>query len=182
MKTICDHQGFRVSTTWAWIARRSWIALSFVTVIATQSTAWASVTSCDPIYNPSTSYPVLSYSEVPSINGEEGVFIYLLDDRALVEHDDACLYEVDETVLEIDFGNLEEVTLVFELPDYAAGATVHVTQKGVLIESLRLEGGSFTYILAEDSELGFEISIPGMPAPTVPVVVTKPTTDDPEPV
>jgi hypothetical protein len=182
MKTKFEHNGFRAFSNRASTVRRSWIALSLVAFVSMQAAAQARWTNCDPVYRPSIFYPALSLTGDATVDGQAGVFFYLLDDRALVERIDGCFYEVDVPVLEIDFDDLDQVTLVLELPEYPAGAQVYVTDRGDLIEKVNLRGSSFTYVLTYGAELGFEIAMPGMPAPTVPVLVTKPTTDGPEPV
>jgi hypothetical protein len=181
MQTKCEFNGFRASSDQARILKRPSLALSLVALMCLPMAARAQSTNCDPIYDPDTLYPALSRTGDVTIDGQAGVFIYLLDGRALVEGDDACLYEVDQTVLEIDVGRLREVELTFEMPEYPAGASIFVTRDGVWVETLKPTSGSFTYVLPSGSEFGFEIATPGMRAPTVPVLVVKPTTRHPEP-
>ena len=86
-----------------------------------------------------------------------------------------------QTLLEIDLGLQDEVELTFELPEHPTGASIIVTRDGTWVETLELTSGSFTYTLPSDAEFGFEISTAGARAPTVPVLVVKPTPRHPQP-
>ncbi len=182
MQIKFESNGFRASSGRVWTLARRSLALALAALMCLPTAARAQSTNCDPIYDPDTVYPALSSTSGGAIDGQAGLLIYLLDELALVEGDDACLHEVDQTVLEVDVGRLRQVELTFEMPEHPAGASVFVTRNGVWMETLTPTSGSFIYVLPPGSEFGFEIATPGMPAPTVPVLVVKPTTRHPQPV
>lgn len=181
MQIKCESNGCRASSDRAWTLTRRSMAVALGALMCLPMAARAQSTNCDPIYDPDTVYPALSSTSDGILDGQAGLFIYLLDERALVEGDDACLHEVDQTLLEVDVGHLREVELTFEMPEHPAGASVFVSRDGVWVETLTPASGSFTYVMPSGSEFGFEIATPGMRAPTVPVLVVKPTTRHPQP-
>lgn len=133
--------------------------------------------NCVETYDPSASYPSLPETHDADISGEAGIVMVLHEDHGVVERD-GCFYSIDRA-LAIDFAGLDFVTVLFELPEHAVGARVFVTEDGLLLETIDVQGGAFSYVLTSDRALGFELASPRQDAPTVPPIVTKP--HDPEP-
>ena len=173
----------RIGQSWARrgrLLRTTLIGVACGVVMSMFGPARADSASCDPSYNHAATYPSLVDLPGPDISGEAGIIIYLTRERAIVERD-GCLYDVGDRPLEIAFGGLAAVTLLFELPDHPGGASIYVSEAEVWTEMLEPRGDSFAYVLNSEPSLGFEIASPDQPAPTVPVVVAKPIDDDPEP-
>jgi hypothetical protein len=135
---------------------------------------------CDDVFASAADYPPLPDLHGADISGEAGIELYLQSHRAVVEHD-GCLYEVGARGLEIGFAGLDQASLLVELPDHPAWATVFVSKHKRWAETLEVEGGSFSYVLTSGVSVGLEIAGPRQSAPTVPVIVTKPTDDPPDP-
>ena len=163
------------------VIRRAQLLFGLTMGLIFSPNARASGDYCNPVYDPSTTYPALSRTGSATLSGDAGLFLYLLDEHALIETSGGCLHDVGTTTLVIEFGEYEQTTLVFELPEHQDGARVYVSEDGAWVETLELGGDSFAWVVNPGSSVGFEIAAPGQPAPTVPVVVIKPTSDGPEP-
>lgn len=142
--------------------------------VASETTSAA---NCGETYDPNATYPSLPKTHDADISGEAGIVMFLHEDRGVVERD-GCFYSTDRPIT-VDFATLDFVTVLIELPDHAAGGRVFVTEDGVLLETIDVQGNFFSYVLTSDHSLGFEIAAPSQAAPTVPPIVTKP--HDPEP-
>lgn len=153
--------------------------LGATSVAASGSALGGPAPNCGVAYDETASYPTLPEASGPDVSGAAGVMLYIDQDHAVVELD-GCFYEADRPI-EIDFAGLDFVTLLFELPD--AGAEVFVSVDRAWIETIELPSTSttFSYVLTPDNPLGFEVAAPAQTAPTVPVVVAKPTDHNPEP-
>lgn len=135
---------------------------------------------CELEFDADAPYPPLPASWGLDMYARDGVVLFLQTHRGVVQLD-GCLYELDRP-LELDAYGLDHVSLLIELPDHSAGAQVYVTtEDGVLLEVLDINAGAFEYLLTEGLSLGFGVATPGEPLPTIPVVITKPIDDDPEP-
>ena len=168
--------------------RRRLLTMAIVTSVATLrgvvSSAPANADTgpldCGAVYDPSATYPTLSeVSTGPDVSGEAGLTIYLHEDRAVVEIGD-CFRAVDRP-LEVDFGELDLLTLLIELPDHPVGASVRVSEDDEWLETVNSPGNTLSYVMLPDHSLGFEIAPPQTAAPTGPIVVAKPTTGNPKP-
>jgi hypothetical protein len=134
-----------------------------------------------------TNYPLLPDLPGADIRGEARVVIHLDQDTPLVEVD-GQLYALDGRALEVGLDDLDHVTLLFVAPP---GAGILVTEDGLWTQEI--DPSITSKLLAFDvfgssvphstpEEFGFEIGLPGQPAPTVPDVVIRPTDDDPDPI
>jgi hypothetical protein len=136
------------------------------------------------------SYPVLPDLPGADISGQARIVIDLEQGIALVEVE-GQLYALDDRPLEVAFDDLERITLLFVVPKDAG---VFVTEDGLWTREL--EPSRLSTLLAfdlfdafeagalspsETEEFGFQIALPGQPAPTIPDVVIRPTEDDPDP-
>jgi hypothetical protein len=145
--------------------------------------AWASESRngpiCAEVYSPNAVYPALPEVYGPDVSGEAGVVIYLREDHAVVELD-GCFYLADRPLV-IDFGGLDFITVLVEMPDQPEGAQVYVTEDNRWVETLDTWGPMFSYTMSPAHALGFEIAVPEYAAPTGPVVITKPSGGNPKP-
>jgi hypothetical protein len=132
------------------------------------------------------SYPLLPDLPGADVRGEARILIHFQHDTPLVEVD-GQLYALDGRALEIGLDDLDHVTLLFVAPP---GTGMFVTEDGLWTEEI--DPSATSELLAFDvfgssvksfvpEELGFELALPGQPAPTVPDVVIRPTRDDPDP-
>jgi hypothetical protein len=176
-----DNQGIRTRNNQS-LSRRnllglmsSWAVLGLLVASGTPALADEpqATATCIEIYEPNASYPALPATRGADVVAEAGLMIYLQYSRAVVEID-GCLYQANRDVI-VDFEDLDFVTVLLELPDHAAGATVFVTRAGKLVEKIDVSGSMFSYVMTSEGPLGFEIATPGQALPTVPVVVTKPS-------
>ena len=136
--------------------------------------------SCEFEFDADAAYPPLAESWAGDMYLRYSIVLFLQSHRAVVELD-GCLYEIDQP-LEVNAYGPSNVSLLIELPDYSADAQVYVTtEDGVLLEILDTNADTFEYVLPRGLSLGFAVANPGEPLPTIPVVVTKPIDDDPEP-
>ena len=134
---------------------------------------------CERPFDPDAYYPPLPRTEGTDLSGEAGVELHLQRHRAVVDLD-GCLYGVDRP-LEIDFADLEQVTLLFELHGAGAESKVFVTHTSGGVEALTVRGSTFDYTMSAEENLGFEPATPTQAAPTVPVMIAKPKDGDPPP-
>lgn len=128
-------------------------------------------------------YPQLPDLPGADVRGQARVLVYLDQEGSLVEVD-GVIYSLGGRPLELAFDDLELITLLFVVPD---GAGLFVTEDGVWTADLQPSTSSrmLAYDLfdtvPEPGEFGFEVALPGQPAPTVPDLVIRPTDDDPDP-
>lgn len=135
--------------------------------------------SCGVSFNPNATYPPLPEVKGPDVSGEPGVLIHLQPGRGVVELED-CLYELDRP-LEVDFTGLNHVELLFDVSGASYGARMFVSDASGVFESFEVYDGVFAYMMVAEGPLGFEVAPLTQMAPTVPIVVTRPREDDPEP-
>lgn len=178
--------GVRASSFQA-LTRRGLATMAFVAAellaagsapaLASGSDSSSSVSHCAAVYDPSASYPGLSELEGPDVSSA-GVVLYLHQDHAVAELE-GCFYRVDRA-LEIDFGSLDFVTLLFEFPDHGTHSQMLVSDGGERVEVLDLPTPSLDYVVRPGEKLGFVYGASASAAPTTPVIVTSPP-DNPEP-
>lgn len=185
MYTTRDSNGVIASTASA--AYRHALRIAPLTALLATVTARApdllraseSTRHCDVAFEADHSYPPLPEADGPDLSGEPGVLIHLQRERGVVELGD-CLYELNRP-LEVDFSGLSQIELLFDLPGAELGARVFVTDASGMLEDFEVYGGTFGHTMTASDELGFEVAPLLQTAPTVPVVVTRPIEDDPEP-
>ena len=135
--------------------------------------------ACIEAHDPALAYPQLPDPQGPDLVGEAGVVFTVEADRTLVEIG-GCLYELGERGLELDFAGLDQVDLIFELPENPTGAPVLVEVDGVAIETFETLGGTFEYAMTDASSLAFDFGqVTG--SASGPILIRKPIEDDPDP-
>ena len=153
-------------------------ASAAMTALAT--TAQADASNCGVTFDPSASYPGLPATPGVDVSGEDGISLHLQHARGVVELD-GCLYELDRA-LNVGFGGLGQLQLLFELHGVGAQSLVFVSEDGAAPGVVEVAGDEFDHAISPGpSEIGFELGSLGQSAPTTPVVVIKPIEDDPPP-
>lgn len=125
-------------------------------------------------------YPLLPDLPGADISGQARIVIYLDQGLALVDVD-GQLYAIGDRPLEVAFEGLDSMTLLFVVPPDTG---VFVTEDGLWMDELEPSPVSrtLTYDLVDPLiPFGFELQVPGQPAPTVPDIVIRPTENDPDP-
>ena len=172
--------------------KRFWTGLTLACVVSgavflrgSVSRASATAGHCEVPYDANATYPPLPNASGPDVNGDAGLIIYLHLDHAVVEIDE-CFYTVTRE-LRIDFGRYDFMTLLFELPDHPEGAEVFVTSGSSTVgtvetvETVETALPYFLYEFRPEQTLEFEIAAAGQALPTIPVVTTKPSSENPDP-
>jgi hypothetical protein len=127
-----------------------------------------------------TNYPLLPDLPGADISGHARVVIYLDQGIPLVDVD-GQLYAIGDRPLEVAFEELDYMTLLFIVPPDTG---VFVTVDGLWMDELEPSSVSqtLTYDLVDPLiPFGFQLAVPGQPAPTVPDLVIRPTENDPDP-
>lgn len=137
------------------------------------------IPQCGGDYDPERVYPSLPLTDGPDLIAEAGVVVYLHPERAVVEIGD-CFYALDRE-LEIDFGGLDLVVVLFELAAYGPGTTLLVSTDGEWTQALELDTPTLSYALNPTTSHGFALSAPGQERPVTPLIETKPSSQNPVP-
>ena len=88
--------------------------------------------------------------------------------------------ETDGEPIEVEFGSLDQVSVVLELHGELAEASVVVVEDGHWIDTIAASA-SVAFEMTSTMDLDLVITGTGPMAPTVPVVIRKPIEGDPEP-
>jgi hypothetical protein len=147
------------------------VALSLVAAMILPSPAAASS---------ATTYPLLPDLPGADISGQARLVIYLDQGIALIDVD-GKRYAIGDRPLDVAFEDLDTMTLLVIVP---TDTGVFVTEDGLWVDELEPSPVSrtLTYDLVDPLiPFGFELAVPGQPAPTVPDVVIRPTENDPDP-
>lgn len=127
-----------------------------------------------------TGYPLLPDLPGADISGQARIAIHLDQGLTLVELD-GQLHALGDRPLEVAFDDLDRITLLFIVPQDTG---ILVTEDGLWIDELEPSAVStvITFDLVDPlMTFGFELTLPGQPAPTVPDLVILPTENDPDP-
>ena len=127
---------------WSEAACYALVACLFGAPTAARATAGV----CDGIYEPSASYPKRSILGGLDVRGEAAIIVYVEAERALAEID-GCLYDLGGEPLVIDFGGLDQVTLLFELHGSLRDGSVLVLGDGSWVGTFAADGGTFEYVM-----------------------------------
>lgn len=149
---------------WRWLRR--YMLLALLALLSMATPAHAEFTHDDPLHPDRLAVSIIVY----------------LGENHVVADVDGVVLEIDDQLLEIDFGERAELTVWFILPDpYAA---LFVSRNGELVQTLEGNGDALGYTIRAEEGVawGFEIERPdgdSAPAPTVPDIVLVPVKDKP---
>ena len=177
MNSIVVTPGIRASALALALALSASLTTGFAPQQALASSS--SAASCGTDYDPGVSYPGMPTQAGADLDGEAGVLVQLHEDRAVVELED-CFYTLDRA-LEVEYGTLDFMVLLLELPEHSAGAKVFVSEDGAWIDTIETSDTMLSYVLDTSSVYGFEIARPGQERPTQPPLEIKPVSENPAP-
>lgn len=128
--------------------------------------------------------PLLPDLPGPDIRDQQHIIIHLDRSEPLVEVD-GQLRALGQRPLELAADEIDDITLLFVLP---YGAELFISENGEWMDTL--DGSAVSNMLAYDLRnrtsgesvvFGFEVGLPAQPGPTVPMIIVRPTEDDPDP-
>ena len=153
------------------------VALMLLAPTKGVATAKAMAASTGPGFE--SAYQPLPDLPGPDIKGEAGVLIHLQAGGALVELEGE-LHSLEGRPLEVSFGDLDQLTLLFELP---ASARLFVREQGIW-KALESSANGIQYPLTRDSigaELSFGLATADEKVPGDIELCIRPLRDDPPP-
>ena len=143
------------------------------------SGAWAYTGICGGTYDPSVNYPQRPDLRGPDFDGQAQIVVHVEEERAVAEID-GCFFDLGGEPIEVEFGSLDQVSVVLELHGELAEASVVVVEDGHWIDTIAASA-SVAFEMTSAMDLDLVITGTGPMAPTVPVVIRKPIEGDPEP-
>ncbi|MCA9701541.1 MAG: hypothetical protein KC431_28735 [Myxococcales bacterium] len=142
-------------------------------------TAGAFAGICGGSYDPSVNYPQRPDLRGPDFDGQAQIVVHVEEERAVAEID-GCFFDLGGEPIEVEFGSLDQVSVVLELHGELAEASVVVVEDGHWIDTIAASA-SVAFEMTSTMDLDLVITGTGPMAPTVPVVIRKPIEGDPEP-